>query len=747
MVCPHHRAPEDTRALLHGIHVDLSVPHVGASRGAKAHAKSAATKQQTKSSKPRGKGSALQEATEVASKAVTSSGDAPADTGASSHRSRSPSLPKDDGPKLRFAVREHSPGTVAEVRAKHDGCHSEEAVGERAPLTSESGRESVYSLGSDHGGHSPMIPADEAMDSSNTRSDEDDKPRRVLRNLSFSEGRERAQAAKAAAEQIKHINKRIASMSPRREALETGVDPYKDLFASDIDEEEEKGAVNEPQEISNDLDRQQEDFQAAQRVRGRPTTGSHSPGHDGSPAREGGAPHPRGYWPPEPSSAAELYLEQLRNPLFTENIEAARCVILAPHRIPLKEFTTRRKKPENRGGFHPVWGYPWVCPENCKSWGAADLLFWRCVASHSNSQEKLRELQQDLLLSYILDQRDLRIEFVHLVSKRLLPKDFQKRAASSAQGERGYELYASAPIPRSGKKARTTHEAAAASVPRSRQPLGSQPGAVQSAPTSSVSRGIPSTSPGAGAFHQGAAHGRPAPCGSGSLHYGRGEVEEPSFDFEYEAPPAGRSSRLSAPLATVTQPQNAEVDRLRQRVLDLEIALGLGTGGDVAAQAGNRGVFAKLEDRLHQLGREISGLHDRVGRRAPSSDVDEAFRQLQQARGVLRDLAPWTKTHSYGYAQPYSQHYGYGGYSAYPAGAQPYGAPPSYQMPRGPPMPRGCWPYAAGRSTTSEADSRFEELGPPPRGTPAASGDRQAPADHDTASEDPHKMSGASSST
>ncbi|KAG3068059.1 hypothetical protein PI125_g23500 [Phytophthora idaei] len=51
------------------------MPHVGVSRGAKAHAKSAATKQQTKSSKPRGKGSALQEATEVASKAVTSSGD------------------------------------------------------------------------------------------------------------------------------------------------------------------------------------------------------------------------------------------------------------------------------------------------------------------------------------------------------------------------------------------------------------------------------------------------------------------------------------------------------------------------------------------------------------------------------------------------------------------------------------------------------------------------------------------------
>ncbi|KAG2875807.1 hypothetical protein PC115_g23805 [Phytophthora cactorum] len=256
------------------------------------------------------------------------------------------------------------------------------------------------------------------------------------------------------------------------------------------------------------------------------------------------------------------------------------------------------------------------------------------------------------------------------------------------------------------RESKSPHNEPTFCVKKPQGPSGSQPGAAQSAPTSYVSRG---------------------------------EVEEPSFDFEYKAPPVGRFSRQSAPPATVTQPQNAEVDRLRQRVLVLKIALGLGTGGDAAAQAGNREVLAKLEDRLHQLGREISELHDRVGRRAPSSDVDEAFRQLQQVRGALRDLAPRTETHSYGYAQPYSQPYVYGGYSAYPAGAQPYGAPPAYQTPRGPPMPRGSWSYAAGRSTTSEADSRFEELGPPSRGTPAASGERQAPAGHDTASDDPHK--------
>ncbi|KAG2887988.1 hypothetical protein PC129_g16564 [Phytophthora cactorum] len=310
------------------------MPHVEASRGAKAHAKSAGTKQQTKSSKPRGKGSALQEATE------------------------------DDGSNPRFAVREHSPDTVAEARAKHDGSHSEEAAGERTPLPSEGGHESMHSLGSGHGGHSPMSPADEAMDPSNIRADEDDKPRR---------------AAKAAAEQSKHTKKRHASKSPRHEALETEVDPYKDLFASDSDEEEEEGAVTEPQEISNDLDRHQ-DFQAAERVRGRSTT-ARLFAKEERHTREG-----IGLQSLAPG-AYERTLVQ-RNPLFTENIEAARCGLLAPHRIPLKEFTTRRKKPENRGGLHPVWGYPWVCPENWQSWGAADLLFWKWVASHSYSQEK-----------------------------------------------------------------------------------------------------------------------------------------------------------------------------------------------------------------------------------------------------------------------------------------------------------------------------------------------------------------------
>ncbi|KAG3126169.1 hypothetical protein C6341_g25487 [Phytophthora cactorum] len=289
----------------------------------------------TKSSNPRGKGSALQEATESINFAA-------------------------EGPNPRFAVREHSPGTVAEARAEHDGSHSEEAAGERTPLSSEGGRESVHSLGSDHGGHSPMCPADEAMDSSNTRTDEDEKP--------------------------------------RREALETEVDPYKNLFGSDSDEEEEEGDL--PSECGGVL----------RPGTTRQVTTACLLAKEEYHTREGIglqslAPVLSSTWSSSlllvghaSKGTYERTLVQ-RNPLFTENIEAARCVLLAPHRIPLKEFTTRRKKPENRGCLHPVWG----CPENCQSWGSADLLFWKWVASHSYSQEKLRELQQYRLLSYVLD--------------------------------------------------------------------------------------------------------------------------------------------------------------------------------------------------------------------------------------------------------------------------------------------------------------------------------------------------------
>ncbi|ETN05467.1 hypothetical protein PPTG_14200 [Phytophthora nicotianae INRA-310] len=78
-------------------------------------------------------------------------------------------------------------------------------------------------------------------------------------------------------------------------------------------------------------------------------------------------------------------------------------------------------------------------------------MFWTWVETLKYSPTELQELREGRLLSKILDQRDLRIRFVHLVSKRLLPRDIQKRAASSAHDVRGYAV-SSTSVSRSGKK-------------------------------------------------------------------------------------------------------------------------------------------------------------------------------------------------------------------------------------------------------------------------------------------------------
>ncbi|POM71673.1 ATP-binding cassette (ABC) Superfamily [Phytophthora palmivora] len=85
-------------------------------------------------------------------------------------------------------------------------------------------------------------------------------------NLTLDEGKTRAQAAKAASpkragEGAAAAKKRAAPGSPTSEpSIAKG---FKSLFGSS-DEDEEEGAVTEPQEISNDLDEQQERYQAAQ---------------------------------------------------------------------------------------------------------------------------------------------------------------------------------------------------------------------------------------------------------------------------------------------------------------------------------------------------------------------------------------------------------------------------------------------------------------------------------------------------
>ncbi|KAI9983545.1 hypothetical protein PInf_007610 [Phytophthora infestans] len=327
---------------------------------------------------------------------------------------------------------------------------------------------------------------------------------------------------------------------------------------------------------------------------------------------------------------------------FADNLEAVRCVLLAPRQIPLKDFTTCCKKPKNQGGLYPLWGYPWTLPENCPNWNSCEDIFWAWLDPLKYSPSELQIRHEDQLLFRFLDQRDLRVRFAHLVSKHILPRDILKRAASSAHDERGLRL-----------------------------PSGSLSGAAQSAPTTSR------------------------------------RADVPSNEYEYQAPPE-RYSRPSSPPAGPTQ--GPEVDRLHQRVLVLAITLGLGTGGDAAAQAGNYGVLIRLAGRPDLLKREVSSMHLR------------AFRLIRRVEALL----PCPGPHS-----AHSQPYAYGAYptcsmySAYGSGVRSYVAPPAYGLDRSLAVQPEAWVPAPAPSSTSVAGTRFEELGQ------GESASWQPPADHE----------------
>ncbi|POM73437.1 Hypothetical protein PHPALM_9716 [Phytophthora palmivora] len=79
----------------------------------------------------------------------------------------------------------------------------------------------------------------------------------------LDEGKARAQVAKAAPQ--KRTDEGATAKKSTTPSRESGFSKgYHSLFGPS-DEDEEEGAVTEPQEISNDLDEQQERYQAAQR--------------------------------------------------------------------------------------------------------------------------------------------------------------------------------------------------------------------------------------------------------------------------------------------------------------------------------------------------------------------------------------------------------------------------------------------------------------------------------------------------
>ncbi|POM59524.1 ATP-binding cassette (ABC) Superfamily [Phytophthora palmivora] len=351
-------------------------------------------------------------------------------------------------------------------------------------------------------------------------------------------------------------------------------------------------------------------------------------------------------------------------PLFVKNIEAAWCVLLAPHRIPLKEFTSLRKKPEDRGGLFPVWG-PRIQTK-------AEDLFWRWVSLKNFTVQELIELREVRLLSYVLDHPDLRIDL------------------SPAQDERGYGSVNTGTVHRkAAKKPRTTYAPAVAD-PKSQRHSGSQPGAGLPAPTSSVTRGNPATSQPVGASQTAAALGRPATLGSGARCSDQGGQEELSHAFEYEAPsqpyPSGPPTSGRGSMGPLLCD---EVRQHRDHVYAIEIALGLGPGGQAAAQAGKPGTLEVLRQDLDALGRETHELHGRIDRRAPAATLKELRRGLETLSHEVHGRMPSYEPQGYSYHSAY-------GYSSYPSSSHSVPSYPSYDS-------RGYQPVYQSQASTPAA--------------------------------------------
>ncbi|POM60119.1 hypothetical protein PHPALM_31058 [Phytophthora palmivora] len=134
----------------------------------------------------------------------------------------------------------------------------------------------------------------------------------------------------------------------------------------------------------------------------------------------------------------------------------------------------------------PVWGYPWLQHENTTTQTQAEDLFWRWVSLKNFTVQDSKELREDRLLSHVLDQRDLRIEFAHLIAKRQLRsviEGLRQQAKFSTLDDRGYRSANPQTVHRKAAKKPQTTYAPAVVDPRSQQPSGSQPGAGLPVPT------------------------------------------------------------------------------------------------------------------------------------------------------------------------------------------------------------------------------------------------------------------------
>ncbi|POM66511.1 LOW QUALITY PROTEIN: ATP-binding cassette (ABC) Superfamily [Phytophthora palmivora] len=305
-------------------------------------------------------------------------------------------------------------------------------------------------------------------------------------------------------------------------------------------------------------------------------------------------------------------------PLFTESIEAARCVLLAPHHIPLQEFIRLRKMPGIKGSLHPVWGFPWF-----------EALFWGWVP-HKGCPVKERQVEAQL--EFILIQRDLRVQFAHLVVKRQLVTEMEVLRSSTqppSQRKRGYDVLRQPyPVQLLKSSAQLTRL-----LPLIPERNSHQEGYLKPAfRLPSVLGGIPTTSLAADSPRSAAALGQPDPHGSGVPRSDQGGQEEHSHAIEYEAPtqpyPSGLPHSGPGPAESFLQD---EVHQPSDRIYAIEIAFDIGLGGLAAAPFGKPTALDVLRQDVDALGRETRELHGWVNHRVPAS----ALKELRQSLDAL----------------------------------------------------------------------------------------------------------------
>ncbi|KAE9088454.1 hypothetical protein PF010_g19375 [Phytophthora fragariae] len=309
-----HRATGASPSKTQGLHVDRK--HASKAQCAQCEStfKTPGRRAEDQSGQGQARSSALKEATETAEEAVRTRGSTPEDERRSRSRSKTPEAApgKEESPQPQWERRK----PCFDWTANLENCTLVVHSGESSPEGSENAAkdEQLAASGVSNSSPFPTAPSeqgagdigpidgdDKQVGNNTTMADTEavagikaDPP---VKRLTLAQGRERAQASKAAAKAGEASAKKRAapSSSPRGSSSK--------LF-SDSESENEEGTIHEDQEVSIDLDEQQQ-YQAA-------ASGSHARQTAAATAVRsssgGGALYPQGYFPPEPSTRAPALL-------------------------------------------------------------------------------------------------------------------------------------------------------------------------------------------------------------------------------------------------------------------------------------------------------------------------------------------------------------------------------------------------------------------------------------------------------